>query len=488
MSCYQLKVFLKSFFVFNKLHFSISDILIVQLFNKNIVLKKIIIYVAVVVLFSTTIQCGSYSGNELVFSESDVPISIPFAGNTYVTEPANSGFIDNYSGKIKTDWVDKDIVMSTFFRVGGSGELKIGFIGSNSSGSSKIRFIIEGNSYDVEISGDSTQLYNIAKINKSEPGYVKVDFRGLSKEGSTFGEIYHFRLGGEAAEHTNNFVSEEKMSENKNNCYFFRRGASVHYFYSFPSEDVKYFYNEIVVPEESAVNNTYYMMNGFSEGYMGIQQTSSGERKVLFSVWSPFVTDNPNEIPENKRVKHLRKGKDVTVGEFGNEGSGGQSWLHYSWEPGVTYKALVGVEPDGRGSTVYTAYFYADDEWKLIASFSRPDTDTYYSGAYSFLENFNPTHSIYTRSVYFKNQWVMLASGEWQEVLSAKFSMDNTGREGLRYDVYGEVDDVSNSFMLKSFGFFDEHGVYGSMHRRKPSKLGVPCVDIEALELIPSVN
>jgi hypothetical protein len=340
--------------------------------------------------------------------------------------------------------------------------------------------------YDVDVSGDSAQLYSIAKLNKQEPGYVRVDFQGLNKSGETFGEIHYFRVGGEATELTNNFVTEEKMSEDKNNCYFFRRGASVHYFYSFPADDVKYFYNEIVVPEESAVNNTFYMMNGFSQGYMGIQQTRNGERKVLFSVWSPFVTDNPNNIPEEKRVKLLRKGENVTVGEFGNEGSGGQSWFHYSWKPGLTYKALVGVEPDGMGNTIYTAYFFADNKWNLIASFSRPDTNTFYTGAYSFLENFNPTHSIYTRTVYFNNQWVMLATGEWQEVLEAKFSMDNTGRQGLRSDVFGGVVEKTNSFMLKSFGFFDERGVYGTINNRMPSAQGPPQVNIEELEAIPS--
>lgn len=449
-------------------------------------MKLFIVCVTSAVMIFTLTNCGILSSEDMFFSKEDVPISIPFAGNTYVSDPVNYSLIDNYSGKFKTDWVNKDIVMSTFFRVGNSGVLNIGFIGSNSTGSSKIRFTVKGKVYDVDVSGDSAQLYSIAKLNMQEPGYVRVDFQGLNKSGETFGEIHYFRVGGEATELTNNFVTEEKMSEDKNNCYFFRRGASVHYFYSFPADDVKYFYNEIVVPEESAVNNTFYMMNGFSQGYMGIQQTRNGERKVLFSVWSPFVTDNPNNIPEEKRVKLLRKGENVTVGEFGNEGSGGQSWFHYSWKPGLTYKALVGVEPDGMGNTIYTAYFFADNKWNLIASFSRPDTNTFYTGAYSFLENFNPTHSIYTRTVYFNNQWVMLATGEWQEVLEAKFSMDNTGRQGLRSDVFGGVVEKTNSFMLKSFGFFDERGVYGTINNRMPSAQGPPQVNIEELEAIPS--
>ena len=442
----------------------------------------------VFILITLLLSSCSLSNKEVTFSETELPISIPFAGNSYVSEPLDSDFIDNYSGKFKTDWTDKNIIISTYFRVGSAGELNIGFEGINKSGASTIRFTVDGKTYDVKVASDTTSLYGITTINKSAPGYVRVDFQGISKTGDTFGEITHFRIGGSATNSDNHFVTEEKMSESRNNCYFFRRGASVHFSYALPETDIKYFYNEIVVPEESASNSTYYMMNGFAQGYMGIQQISDGDRRVLFSVWSPFSTDDPNEIPEDMQIKLLRKGKDVTVGEFGNEGSGGQSWLHYSWEPDVTYKALVGVEPDGKGNTIYTAYFYAEDEWKLIASFLRPQTETYYKGAYSFLENFHPARSITTRSVNFKNQWARTASGKWKEILDAKFTIDATGRAGMRHDVNGEFDEETNSFILRSFGFFDDHTEYGTMFRREPNADGAPEIDIDMLESITSVE
>lgn len=53
------------------------------------------------------------------------------------------------------------------------------------------------------------------------------------------------------------------------------------------------------------------MMNGFSEGYMGIQQTTSGEHKVLFSVWSPYTTDDPEDIPEERESRCY--GKERTL-------------------------------------------------------------------------------------------------------------------------------------------------------------------------------
>ncbi len=425
---------------------------------------------------------------EVEYTEKDVPYSVPFAGNSYITYPENSDAINSHTGNFNSDWTDENLVVSTYFRIGGTGELKIGFVGSNPSGVSKVRFTVEGKSYDVYISGAAKKVYGIAAIDKLKPGYVKVDMQGVSKSGSNFGNISYIRFGGEASHETNNYVTEEEMAKDNLNCYFFRRGASTHYWYTMPSEDVEYFYNEVLITKENYVNSSYFMMNGFSEGYMGIQVDGKGKPKILFSVWSPYQTDNPEDIPEDKRIKLLRKGKDVTVGEFGAEGSGGQSWLNYDWKPDVVYKALVGVKPDGKGSTVYTAYFFADDEWKLIASFSRPETSTNYKGAYSFLENFDPKNSVLTRAGRYGNQWARTTSGVWKEVTEAKFSYDGTAEIGMRKDVYGVVDSETNMFVLQGFGFFDDFLKSGTLLKRNPSSSGAPKIDFDALEKIPSID
>lgn len=421
------------------------------------------------------------------FTEAEVPIEIPFAGNSYVTAPKGSDAIDLYTGKFKEIWADENIVTSSYFYVGGTGNLNLAVVGNNETGSSIVRFKVNDKAYEVSIDGPANKIYGIATIPIEEPGYIKIDMQGVTKIGKSFGSVTGFRIGGEASSGKNYFVTEEKMAEDKLNCYFFRRGASVHWHYTMPDTDVEYFYNEVLVTPENAVNSSYFMMNGFAEGYMGIQLTSSGEHTILFSVWSPYNTDNPEDIPEEKRVKLLRKGKNVTVGEFGHEGSGGQSWLNYEWRIGTVYKALVQVKPDGKGSTIYTAYFYADNEWKLIASFLRPDTDTWYKGAHSFLENFDPINTIYSRSVLFRNQWVRLASGEWREITDAQFTCDNTGSQGLRHDYSGYVDDENCGFILKSFGFTNDHTEYGKMFTRKSIGKS-PDIDISALEKIPSVE
>lgn len=424
---------------------------------------------------------------ELEFTEQEIPLAVPFAGNSYITAPENSSFIDNNTGLFTGDWTNASLVSSSFFRVGNSGELNLAVVARNVSGNSLVRFTVGGRSYEVRVNGPTWKNYAVARLQLEQGGYVRVDMQGVTRSGATFGEVSGFRIGGQATVGENQYVTDEKIAAANTSRYFVRRGASVHYFYTLPAGNTEYFYNEVVVAPDDAVNSSYYMMNGFSEGYMGIQQTASGERKVLFSVWSPYTSDNPADIPEEKRVKLLRKGAGVTVGEFGNEGSGGQSWLNYAWKPGVRYKALVQVKPDGQGATDYTAYFYADGAWKLIASFKRPDTNTYYKGAYSFLENFDPRNSVYARSVTYLNQWACLASGEWKEVTEAKFSCDGTGRSGLRYDYSGALNTGNDGFVLRSFGFSDEHTEYGTMFRRQSSG-EAPVIDFEALDAIPSVN
>ena len=52
-----------------------------------------------------------------------------FAGNSYVTYPKGSTYIDNYTGKFKATWADETIVSSTYFYVGEAGDLNLAAVG-----------------------------------------------------------------------------------------------------------------------------------------------------------------------------------------------------------------------------------------------------------------------------------------------------------------------------------------------------------------------
>lgn len=182
------------------------------------------------------------------------------------------------------------------------------------------------------------------------------------------------------------------------------------------------------------------MANDFAQGYFGMQVNSPTERRVLFSVWSPYETDNPNEIPEDSRIILLGKGQGVTTGSFGNEGSGGQSYKVFNWEmAGNTYRFLLKGEPSVNNSTDYTAYFFAPEteKWTLIASFRRPHTFTYLKRLHSFLENFSTNTGFIGRKAFYGNQWARDKEGNWYELTNAKFTADATARKGSRLDYAG---------------------------------------------------
>jgi hypothetical protein len=279
---------------------------------------------------------------------------------------------------------------------------------------------------------------------------VAIELQGISKTAESYGTVSAYGISGTAVTNETAFVKDNA----DNYFYWGRRGPSVHLNYTLPAANITDFYSEITVPEGNDVIGSYFMANGFAEGYFGIQVNSASERRVLFSVWSPYQTDNPASIPPEYKITMLKKGSNVYTGEFGNEGAGGQSYLVYPWKAGNTYKFLLRGVPKGDSSTVYTAYFFAPEEnrWLLIASFNRPKTNTYLKRLHSFLENFIPGTGDHSRMALYSNQWVRDTNGQWTALTAAKFTADQTARKRFRLDYAGGTQ--GNAFYLKNCGFF----------------------------------
>ncbi len=331
------------------------------------------------------------------------------------------------------------------------------------------RFVIEGLDF---------ARHDIGEFDVPQAGYVRVDLRGIDKTGSSFAEIRELLVSSET-----DGLELDYVKTNQGNMYYWgRRGPSVHLSYQVPRDrELQYAYSEITVPPGQDPIGSYFMANGFGEGYFGIQVNGPNERRVLFSVWSPFRTDNPRDIPEDQRIVTLGHGPDVHIGEFGNEGSGGQSYLRYPWKAGTTYRFLTEVKPDGGGNTIYTSWFgdKSANEWRLIASFQRPKTNTHLRGFHSFLESFSPTHGYLERRALYGNVWVRDIDGQWHESTSARFSVDATGRERNRLDFAGGS--TGASFFLRNCGFFSETGTPGENFTRESTANNPPRIAFESL-------
>jgi beta-glucanase (GH16 family) len=204
-----------------------------------------------------------------------------------------------------------------------------------------------------------------------------------------------------------------------------RAARSVHLWY--PAEQGVAYYNEVTV--EKSYPGSYFCVCGFRHGYFGIQELTRGRKVVLFSVWDPGKQDNPNAVPEDRRVKVLYEGQDVRVSRFGNEGTGGKSMFDYPWKIGETYKCMVKATVEG-DRTTYAAYFYLNDEetWKHLATFQTITGGDFLSGYYSFIEDFrrNGESARNIRRATYGNGWIKTKNDKWLPLTQARFTADRT--------------------------------------------------------------
>ncbi|WP_255547669.1 DUF3472 domain-containing protein [Mucilaginibacter sp. dw_454] len=378
----------------------------------------------------------------------DTTINIPLGGNAWVKPDAQAKIIDD--GLM--NWVSANDTVSVYVRVESVGEFNVGLKLGVPDGESKIEihFLNQVLSKTVSANNASGEV-SFGKIRVSQTGYLKFEIIGITKTSLIFANISGLVLTGPALN------KAAYVHDNHGNYFHWgRRGPSVHLVYNVPKQSIEWFYNEVTIPPGKDIIGSYFMADGFSGGYFGMQANSATERRLLFSVWSPYETNDSKSIPDNLKVELLKKGEAVHSGEFGGEGSGGQSYLVYPWVAGKTYCFLIRAQGDiAAETTIYTAYFKPKDatEWQLIASFKRPQSGSYLTGLHSFVENFDPVYGDKMREAFFANQWTVDIDGHWEAIYGARFSGDETAKINYRKD-YG-IKAGPGGFYLMNGGFFN---------------------------------
>ncbi len=396
---------------------------------------------------------------------------VALAGNAFITSAApNAAEVITANGL--GNWTSAGTVTSTWFRVAASPNcsrscpaaitvsLNARLAGSTQS---TVRVSINGTPFDVRLSGNVTRNYAVGSV-IVPAGYVKVDLRGISKDGGYFGDVASIGVSTEA---TLNYANDPA------NYYWSRRGPSVHLGYTVPAQ-TEYFYNEVTVPQGQDKIGSYFMANGFTGGYFGMQVKSPSERWILFSVWD---ADN------GAKTTLVGKGGGVVDNGFGGEGTGGQSYLRFNWVAGNTYRFITRAHADGAGGTDYSAWFFAPETgvWKYVATWKRPATPNgYLSGVYSFLENFIDTNGYQERSADYGNQWARGAAGSWTEIVTARFTGDATATNAQRMDYAGGL--RNSRFYLRNGGFFSNY-VKTNQTFTRPATGTPPAVDLATLPL-----
>lgn len=409
-------------------------------------------------------------------SAQNISDTIPLGGNAWSSSPA--GHIDSLGF---TEWSDSSVRWDTWLRVSKPGQLHVWLRAAGLGHSTSVIKISmgDGAGHDATVSGDHLISYDAGVFKVTDTGYQCIHIKGISRTEVAFPLMTSIIVRGEPINGQTAFVPNNEG----NFFYWGRRGPSVHLHYPVPEgEQAEWFYNEVTVPAGQDIEGSYFMACGFAQGYFGMQVNSPTERHILFSVWSPFETDDPASVPDSLRIRVLKKGESVHAQAFGNEGSGGQSYLNYMWKAGHSYKFLVHAQPAADRHTVFTAWFYAPEEgrWRLIASFSRPQTQSWLTNLHSFLENFEPEQGDHQRYVLFYHEWVRDTHGHWMALHKASFTVDNTGRKGYRMDYAGGIRDAA--FYLQNDGFFNEYTIPGTwLERPAENKESQPDIDFTKL-------
>ncbi|MCH5718028.1 DUF3472 domain-containing protein [Niabella hibiscisoli] len=132
---------------------------------------------------------------------------------------------------------------------------------------------------------------------------------------------------------------------------------------------------------------------------------------------------------------------------------------------------------------MYSAWFYAPESgsWKFIATFRRPNTNSYVASPGSFLEGFNPENGYLTSKAYYSNFWFKesATSGSWTPSTSATFIPDGIAKGNNRQDYQGGIE--NGAFFMRHNGFFNDYGPNINTSFHMPEE-PTPDVDLSSLE------
>lgn len=214
-------------------------------------------------------------------------------------------------------------------------------------------------------------------------------------------------------------------------------------------------YQEMVV--EKSAPGTYFAMNSFSCGYIGVQELFPGpdgkcERIVIFSIWDAKDSgNNPHAAAEEDRAKLVQRGEGVETQRFGGEGTGGKSTRLFPWKEGEVIRTLVVEKPDGEDFRQISGYLFnpGTQKWELLSCWRIQALSRGLNFGGGFVEDFR-------RNVESKDQErratfgpVFRWTGEkWDQATTFRFAKDGN----LNMNINCRVNPKSGYFSLATGG------------------------------------
>ena len=237
-------------------------------------------------------------------------------------------------------------------------------------------------------------------------------------------------------------------------------------------------YGEVLFPSQFHRINSYVMTLGLLAGYSGISTVGETKRHgMLFSQWDNGDTEADMYLPSYLRSSGLDCGEDWEMKGFGGEGTGVQTvtigdspWRKDEWVQFLANCRPEDVEfwvEDQQGNdsvkmvshnTLVTLWWKqpSDSEWKYVSTLRAAGRNNYFSGWYSFVENYTDNGGDFYRRAYFRHGFMRsISTGKWYNRNYCGFGhTDGDGKRGARYDYgHGRTNAYDNCFYLSTGGF-----------------------------------
>ena len=180
--------------------------------------------------------------------------TVNLSGNSYVVYGTDGAQISDNG---LTEWTGEKSKINTYIYFSKPQTVSITLKGKLDKGESKIKFTANGSSNIVELKEGSFEK-RVGNVVVKQAGYIPLSLEGISKTGDQYAQVESFVIESE----DDKMVYVHDFSD-----YWGRRGPSVHLNYAMPDDTIEWFYNEVTVPEDNNVLASYYMANGFGEGY-----------------------------------------------------------------------------------------------------------------------------------------------------------------------------------------------------------------------------
>ncbi|HEU4788813.1 MAG TPA: DUF5077 domain-containing protein, partial [Flavobacterium sp.] len=208
---------------------------------------------------------------------SKIELSLPLGGNAFSSLHLEENPTITNNGI--ENWTNPKEYFTAYFRISKPGTFTIATDELVAvSGKSVLEFIINNTSKRVTYDETKKQSLIVGNWKISDTGYVAIKIKGISKTANAFPSIPILTI------RSTDFNGKIALvPNNEGNFYHWgRRGPSVHLNYQVPENvNAEWYYNEITVPVGQDIIGSYYMANGFGEGYFGIQVNSDHERRIL---------------------------------------------------------------------------------------------------------------------------------------------------------------------------------------------------------------